>query len=200
MNSSYEYNRDDLLRPEFMILLYSKGAFPMADEEGNINWYMPETRTIIPIDEFNIPRSLRKFMENSDFEFRYDTRIMDVIKNCADRKNTWINDKLLDAYRGIMKLGHVHSVEVFQKNNLVGGLYGITYKGAFYGESMFSNVSQASKSALVKLVEKLIEREFVLLDVQFMTEHLRMFGAKEISLGRFNELQLEAHTRDATFN
>jgi len=161
----------------------------MADEEtGDINWYMPEIRTIIPLDQFHIPRSLRKFYLSSGFEYRFDYDFPAVVKGCASRENTWISKKLIEAYMNLWRLGYVHTVEVYKENQLVGGLYGVAYKGAFFGESMFSVVSQASKCALVKLVEKLNREKFSLLDVQFQTEHLKMFGAVEISFEEYNLL------------
>lgn len=187
-----------LLEPEQMIRLYSLGAFPMADK-GRIDWYMPDIRTIIPLDEFNYPRSLRKFIEKSGFEFRYDHDYMSVIKGCADREETWISERLIQAYTGLYDIGHLHTVEVYKDNVLCGGLYGITAKGAFFGESMFSRVPQASKSALIKLIERLREKGFVLLDVQFMTEHLKMFGAVEIPMPKFERLLKKAQKQDVDF-
>jgi len=194
------FSTKDLLKPENMILMYARGAFPMADESGGIDWYMPEVRTIIPLDNFNIPRSLNKFLKSSGFEFYYDQNTIDVIKNCADRESTWISGEIINAYKGLEKLGYLHSVEVFQNKKLVGGLYGVTYRGAFFGESMFSKESQASKCALVKLIERLRKQNFVLLDVQYQTEHLKMFGAKEISFGEFTGLLVESYKKEVSFN
>ena len=194
------FSKKDLLKPHNMILMYSRGAFPMADETGEIEWYLPETRTIMPLDNFNVPRSLKKFLSSSNFEFRIDTQIIEVINNCSRREPTWISEELIEAYKGLLKLGHLHSVEVFQDDKLVGGLYGVTYRGAFFGESMFSIAPQASKCALVKLVERLNEKGFVLLDVQYQTEHLKMFGAKEISFDEYNTLLIESYKKDAAFN
>jgi leucyl/phenylalanyl-tRNA---protein transferase len=199
MNSKKSFSRKDLLKPENMILMYARGAFPMADESGKIDWYMPEVRTVISLDNFNIPRSLKKILETTDFEFSYDKNTIEVIKNCADRESTWISSGLLDAYRGLEKLGCLHSVEVYQKDKMVGGLYGVTYKGAFFGESMFSKVSQASKCALVKLVERLREKNYVVLDVQYQTEHLKMFGAKEIPFEEFAHLLLKSYKKEISF-
>ncbi len=199
MSEEEYFSEEDLLKPENMILLYARGAFPMADEQGNINWYMPEIRTIIPLDNFNVPRSLKKFYSQSDFEYRFDTAAIDVIKNCASRQSTWISDKLIEAYKGLIDLGHLHSVEVFQNNKLVGGLYGISYGGAFFGESMFSKTTQASKCALIKLIERLNEKRFVLLDVQYQTEHLKMFGAKEITFEEFAKLLSKAYKSKVSF-
>ncbi len=196
-NNIFTYK--DLLAPEVMLKLYARGAFPMADETGEINWYSPEIRTIIPIDNYNVPRSLRKFMEKSDFEYRYSTSQLEVIKNCADRKETWISDELIEAYKNLISLGSLHSVEVFSKNKLVGGLYGITYGGAFFGESMFSKAPQASKSALVKLIERLNDKGFLLLDVQYLTEHLAMFGAVEIPFIDFGVLLSQSYLIEPSF-
>ena len=200
MRNKNEISSADLLKPENMLRLYASGAFPMADEKTNeINWYMPEIRTIIPLDEYNIPRSLKKFLETSDFEFKYDNDFLSVVKNCADRESTWISDKLIDAYLKLQKLEYIHTVETWQKGKLVGGLYGVTFRGAFFGESMFSNVEQASKAALVKLIERLNEKNFVILDVQYMTEHLKMFGAKEISFEDYQQLLFKAYQKDCSF-
>lgn len=200
MNESRIISKKDLLKPENMIQLYAQGAFPMADDEGNIEWYLPEIRTIIPLDNYNIPRSLRKFMEKTNFDYKIDSKIVDVIINCSKRPKTWISEELIEAYKGLIKLGYLHSVEVYQYNELVGGLYGVTYRGAFFGESMFSKVSQASKCALVKLIEHLNNKEFVLLDVQFQTEHLKMFGAIEISFDEYSDLLLKAYEKKVSFN
>ncbi len=199
MSEEKFFLKKDLLKPENMILLYARGAFPMADEDGELNWYMPEVRTIIPLDDFNVPRSLKKYMETADFEYRFDFNTQKVIENCKKREDTWISKELFEAYKGLIKLNHVHSIGVFHENKLVGGLYGVTYKGAFFGESMFSKVSQASKCALVMLLERLGERGFVLLDVQFQTEHLAMFGSREISFEEFQKILLGAYSKDVSF-
>lgn len=186
----------NLLLPENMLMLYAQGAFPMADENGKLDWYFPEIRTIIPIDSFNYPRSLRKFLANSNFEYKIDSCTMEVVKSCAERTETWISAELIDAYRNLWNVGHLHSIEVFVDNKLVGGLYGVTVGAAFFGESMFSRIHQASKAALIKLLYHLQEKKFVLLDVQYMTEHLKMFGAKEISLKEYQSLlELAYHSK-----
>ncbi len=190
----------ELLLPENMILMYARGAFPMADETGEINWYMPDIRTIIPLNSFNIPRSLKKFLPTADFEFCYDKNPLEVIRECAKRDSTWISEELIGAYKGLHQLDYLHSVEVYQNKVLVGGLYGITFHGAFFGESMFSKVPQASKCALVKLVERLREKKFVLLDVQYQTEHLKMFGAREIPFDEFSKILVDSYTKEVFFN
>jgi len=200
MSEGKLYNQDELLRPGNMIRLYASGAFPMADEKTDkINWYMPEIRTIIPLDNFNFPRTLRKFLEKSEFETKYDTNFVKVVEGCADRESTWISDKLIEAYLRLKKLGYIHTVETWENGRLVGGLYGVTFRGAFFGESMFSRKPQASKSALVNLLYHLIEKDFVMLDVQFMTDHLKMFGAVEISMDKYNELLYSSYVRGCEF-
>lgn len=191
---------DEFLKPDNMLRLYATGAFPMADQEsGSIEWYLPDTRCIIPIDNFNIPRSAKKEIDKLNFEIRYDTEILSVIRGCADRDHTWISERLIGAYKKLIKRGHLHSVETWKDGLLVGGLYGVTFRGAFFGESMFSKVSQASKAALMNLLCHLRERDFALLDVQYMTEHLRMFGAIEISLDEYKDNLVEAYQRICDF-
>lgn len=194
---------DDLLKsmlqPDNMISLYASGAFPMADESGQINWYQPAIRTIIPIDNFNIPRSAKKAIEKLNFEIKFDTDYLSVIKGCADRPSTWISDELIVAYQRLYKRGFLHTVETYQNGKLVGGLYGITFRGAFFGESMFSKVSEASKAALIALLYHLKEKDFVLLDVQYMTDHLKMFGAIEISWKEYLALLQKAYFTGSSF-
>lgn len=199
MNRKPSYSEEEFLQPENMIKLYSRGAFPMADDSGNINWYFPDIRTVIPLDNYNLPRSLRKFMGRTNFRIETDASYLEVIRNCAAREKTWISEKLIDAYKRLFSINHLHSIEVWQNDSLVGGLYGITFKGAFFGESMFSKVTQASKVALIKLIEHLIERKFVLLDVQYQTPHLKMFGAVEISFFEYYELLLKSYKTDCKF-
>ena len=199
MNEEGIFNKQELLKPENMLLLYARGAFPMADQEGNIDWYMPQTRTIIPIKKFNYPKSLRKYLEKQELTFLFDNDVMNIIEHCAARKDTWISDELIDAYFGLYKLGHIHSVEVYEKNKLIGGLYGVVFRGAFFGESMFSKKSQASKAALIKLLFHLQSKNFSLLDVQFITDHLKMFGAREITFEEYQKLQTEAYSKKVSF-
>lgn len=200
MTSARKFSYKDHLKPEIMLQLYSQGAFPMADEEtGIINWYLPEKRTVIPLDKYNYPRSLKKTISESNFEFKTDSDFLSVVKNCANRKPTWISEELINAYLKLAKLGFIHTVETWQKGKLVGGLYGITIKGAFFGESMFSKVSQASKAALIILIEHLNKKNFKLLDVQYISPHLKMFGAVEISFEEFQDLLLKAYNINCEF-
>ena len=194
-----KFDKSKLLKPINMLNLYAQGAFPMADENGEIDWYQPKTRTIIPLDNFNFPRSLRKFMEKCQFTFKYSERTMDIVVKCADRSETWISDALIEAYRGIEEIGFLHSVEVYSRSKLIGGLFGITIGGAFFGESMFSKTSQASKTALIKLIERLNEKGFTLLDVQFTNPHLEMFGSIEIDFEEYNKMLAVAYDKDVSF-
>ncbi len=191
---------DESLKPQNMLRFYANGAFPMADEvTGEINWYLPKIRTIIPLDNYNYPHSLRKFIDKSNFEIRFDTDFLSVVKGCADRNVTWISHELIEAYLRLEKLGHVHTVETWHDNKLVGGLYGISYNGAFFGESMFSKETQTSKIALINLIEHLNQQGFKLLDVQYMTDHLRMFGAIQITFEEYLNLLINAYSKSCTF-
>ncbi len=196
-----EYPGDKFLEnPELMLSLYARGAFPMANSDsGKVDWYYPEIRTVIPLNSYNFPRSLKKIIPNLNFEIRFDTDFIAVVQSCANRKETWISEEIIQAYLRLKKLGHIHTVETWSNNKLVGGLYGITFKGAFFGESMFSIVPQSSKYALIKLIEHLNEKKFTLLDVQFMTEHLKMFGAAEIPLIEYQRLLDKAYQNDCSF-
>ena len=198
-----EYNRlfdnDKLLEPGFMISMYARGSFPMAEENGVINWYMPEIRAVIPVANFNTPKSLSKFMQSAPFDYRFDSQTMEVIKKCADRDETWISHELISAYERLVNLGYVHSVEVYEDDILVGGLYGIAFRGVFFGESMFSSVPQASKCAMVKLFNNLKIKGYDVVDVKYMTEHLRMFGAIEISYDEYVKILIEAYKKEIEF-
>jgi len=191
---------EEFLKPDNMIRLYASGAFPMADENtGAINWYLPEERTIIPLNNFNIPRSARSEIGKLNFEIKFDTDFKSVVLGCADRPSTWISDKLIDSYLRLQRRGYIHTVETWKDGKLVGGLYGVTFRGAFFGESMFSRVSQASKAALIALIHHLMERGYLLLDVQYMTEHLAMFGAVEITFEEYNQLLIESYSLACEF-
>lgn len=173
------------LTPELLLYTYSQGIFPMGHDDGEIYWYDPDPRAIIPLDErFHVPRSLARRIRQGGFEVRVDSAFRAVITACAepdqDRENTWITPEIIDVYCELHELGYAHSVETWSNGELVGGLYGVTVGGLFAGESMFSRATDSSKIALVHLVERLRAGGFTLLDTQFMTEHLRRFGAVEI--------------------
>lgn len=174
-------NRDSaIIAPDLLLEAYAGGMFPMAMENGEMGWFSPDPRGVIPIKEFHIPRGLKKVLRKDPFEIRINTAFGAVMRGCADRETTWISEMIHRSYVKLNELGFAHSVEVWKENSLVGGLYGIAMGGAFFGESMFSRVPDASKVALASLVTRLDERGFVLLDTQWVTEHLTQFGAHEI--------------------
>lgn len=150
-------------------------------EDGEIFWFAPTMRGVIPLDErFHIPKGLRRSLKKRPFEVRWDTSFREVMEGCSDREETWIDPVIMDSYCDLHDLGFAHSVECWDEEGLQGGLYGIRIGRAFFGESMFSRKTDASKIALVKLVEWLREEGVVLLDTQWMTDHLRQFGGYEV--------------------
>jgi len=188
------------LNPDLILGAYAHGFFPMADSRtGPISWYSPDPRAIIPLEAFHAPRSLRRVIRNGVFEIRVDTVFEEVIRRCAMREETWISDPVIHAYTVLHHRGHAHSVEAWRKATLVGGLYGVSIRGAFFGESMFSLEREASKVALVSLVGHLRRNRFVLLDTQIMNEHVRQFGAIEIPRGEYLNLLASALSVDVSF-
>ena len=170
-----------IIEPDFLLLAYCSGYFPMADaKSGEIGWYSPDPRAIIELEELKIPRSLKLTLKKNPFEIRLDRRFEEVMRACAEREDTWISEEIVQSYLQLHRLGLAHSVECWKNAELAGGLYGVAIGGAFFGESMFSRVRDASKVALVSLVNRLRDRGFELLDTQFITPHLARFGAKEI--------------------
>ncbi len=172
------------LTPELLLNAYAQGYFPMAESRtsSELFWFSPEERGILPLDGFHIPRSLQKFMRHCPYHLRVNTAFADVIRACAQtpRKHesgTWINDEIITLYTQTHQRGDAHSVECWQEETLVGGLYGISLGGAFFGESMFSQTENASKLALVGLMAILREAGYTLLDTQYINTHLRQFGA-----------------------
>lgn len=164
----------------------------MADGYGDVSWYDPDPRTILPLDEsFRVSRSLHRVLQRNRFEIRFDTCFSDVMRACAapgkGREHTWISDEFVEVYSQLNRLGFAHSVEVWLDGKLVGGLYGVHIGGLFAGESMFSKVKDASKVALAHLTNHLRQCGFVLHDTQYMTPHLRRFGAFEISREEYQQ-------------
>jgi len=171
-----------VLDPNLLLQAYSIGVFPMADSRDapDIFWVEPRQRAIIPLDGFHASRSLLKTVRRGVFEVTRDTAFAEVLTHCAAREETWINEDIERGYNELHALGHAHSIECWGDGNLVGGLYGVRLGSAFFGESMFSLRQDASKVALAWLVARLIAGGFNLLDCQFMTDHLRSMGAREV--------------------
>jgi len=167
---------------------------------GPILWYSPDPRAVIPIESFHIPRSLRRIVREGAFAIRYDTSFEQVMRACADREDTWISEEIIRVYVRLFEQGHGHSVETWKGQALVGGLYGVTLGSAFFGESMFSRFSNASKVALVALVQKLRKDGFTLLDTQFLTPHLAQFGAREIPREEYLNLLERALKQNPRFS
>ena len=172
-----------LIDPELLLRAYSIGVFPMSDsrDADEIFWVEPRRRAILPLDDFRLSRSLRKTLRAGTFEVTLDRAFGEVIRRCAARPETWINGEIEDSFIELHRRGHAHSVECRQDGELVGGLYGLRLGRAFFGESMFSTRTDASKVALAWLVARMRVGRFALLDCQFMTDHLRSLGAREIS-------------------
>jgi len=193
------------LTPEMLLGAYAHGIFPMSEgaDAPDLFWVDPDMRGIIPLETFQPSKSLRKRIRQNHFEVRVDTDFMGVITNCAakrsDTDDTWINDEIIELYHALFKQGFCHTVEVWQNETLVGGLYGIALGGAFFGESMFHKKTDASKVALAHLVERLKFGGYQLLDTQFITEHLRSLGAIEITRAKYHALLGDALDVDGEF-
>jgi len=180
-----------MIAADALLSAYGSGWFPMAIAPGEIRWYSPDPRGIIPLDTFHVPRRLARSLRTSGFEVRLDTSFRAVIEGCAAREDAdgdWIDSEIIDSYCALHAQGFAHSVETWQDGVLVGGLYGVAVRGAFFGESMFHRATDASKAALVALVERLRARGYALLDTQWVTGHLSQFGAIEIPRRRYLRL------------
>jgi leucyl/phenylalanyl-tRNA---protein transferase len=175
------------ITPEILLKAYAAGIFPMAESEDDpeIFWIDPDFRGVLPLDRFHVSRRLIRTIRAQRFSIRIDTSFDNVIKACAsqsaDRPSTWINQRVFTLYSQLFDMGHCHSIEAWHEGELAGGLYGIALGGAFFGESMFTRKTDASKVALVYLVARLIQGGFNLLDTQFVTDHLKRFGTIEIA-------------------
>jgi leucyl/phenylalanyl-tRNA--protein transferase len=180
-----------------LLQAYRTGFFPMGADDGDIRWFSPDPRGIIPLDRFHLPKRLARVIRSARFEVRLNRSFEEVVRACGGRvgdSGNWINDKIIESYTELHRLGFAHSVEVCERDRLVGGLYGVSLRGAFFGESMFNHVTDASKVGLAALVDRLRERGYGLLDIQWLTPHLKRFGAIEIPRPRYLEL-LEASMR-----
>ncbi len=194
------------LTPDMLLRAYAIGVFPMAEDRDDTElfWVDPRMRGIIPLDDFHIPRRLQRTIRNDRFHVTFDHAFEEVIEGCAEateiRPRTWINDRIVTLYTSLFHMRHAHSVECWRDGELVGGLYGVSLGGAFFGESMFSRERDASKVALVHLVARLRSSGFALLDAQFITDHLSQFGALEITRREYRARLAQALEVEAYFD
>ena len=193
------------LTPDILLAAYAGGVFPMAEsaDDPELFWVDPHRRGILPLDGFHVPHRLRRVVRQGSFEIRVDSAFEDVIRGCAEatekRPNTWINEEIVRLYAALFARAAAHSVESWNDGILVGGLYGVSVGAAFFGESMFSRITDASKVALVHLVARLRLGGYRLLDTQFLTPHLARFGGTEISRARYHRLLADALAYRASF-
>jgi leucyl/phenylalanyl-tRNA--protein transferase len=194
---------DPDITPELLLHAYTIGVFPMARSRRapTIEWYDPQMRGILPIDRLHVPKRLRRTIRQAPYRITFDRAFRAVMTGCADaRKDTWINDKIIDLYTQLHEAGFAHSVEAWRGDELVGGVYGISIGGAFFGESMFSTATDASKIALVYLVARLWKQGYALLDTQFINEHLMQFGVQEIPRHAYHARLAAALDMPVTFD
>ena len=182
---------EEPLTPDMLLAAYANGYFPMAlnKDDPELYWFSPEERGVLPLTTFNIPRGLARAMKKHTYTITVDTAFEQVIRACGtltkERDETWINEKIVELYTALFQAGHAHSIEVWAGEALIGGLYGVSLGGAFFGESMFSRAPDASKMALVRLVEILRDAEYELLDTQYVNEHLKQFGVEAWEKARY---------------
>ena len=182
------------LTPELLLHAYRIGVFPMAEskESTTVHWYAPDPRAILPLDDFYVSKNLRKLVRQQRFEIRYNYGFEDVMRACAERESSWISESIVQVYTELHRMGFAHTVECWLDGELAGGLYGVSLGGGFFGESMFHNIRDASKVALVHLVSHLKSLGYVLLDTQFTTTHLEQFGVIEIPRTTYETLLAQA--------
>ena len=190
-----------MIPPSLILRAYQEGLFPMGMEDGEIGWFSPDPRGVIPLDTFHASDRLRRIVRQGKFRVEIDRAFETVMRECAERpeEGTWITEEIVESYVELFRLGHAHSVEAWQGDALVGGLYGVRLGGAFFGESMFHRVTDASKVALVALVDRLTSHGFTLLDIQWLTPHLATFGAVEIPRAEYLRRLRRALAIDAKF-
>jgi len=169
-----------MIPPELLIDAYCRGIFPMAMDDGEIGWFSPDPRAIIPVGNFHVPHGLKRVLRRKVFEIRIDTAFARVMRECAGREETWISEDIIGSYCELHRRGCAHSVEAWKDGELAGGLYGVSLGAVFFGESMFHHVTDASKVALCALVDRMRANGFKMLEVQWLTPHLKAFGAIEI--------------------
>lgn len=199
----YFMESDNSLTAEALIYAYTSGVFPMAEADGTIYWYRPDPRAIIPIDTYKPAKSLKPIINRGQFEIRIDSQFEVVIRACAAPRayenETWISEEIILAYVELHQMGFAHSVETYLDGELVGGLYGVHFGSAFFGESMFTKASNASKVAFHYLVEILRANQFSLLDTQFINDNVQRYGAIEIKRSAYEKLLESALMHEAKF-
>ena len=190
------------LTPDILLSAYRAGTFPMAESamSKNIFWVDPKYRGIIPLNKFHVSKSLRRAIMKLDYKISVNTSFEKVIRMCAERSETWINQDIIKNYCLLYESGHAHCLEVWNNENLIGGIYGVSIGAVFFGESMFSKKNNASKIALAYLVDRLNETGFKLFDTQFLTPHLASLGAIEIPKTKYKILLFQAVEKAANFN
>ncbi|MDB5657697.1 MAG: leucyl/phenylalanyl-tRNA--protein transferase [Cypionkella sp.] len=190
-----------ILTPEILLRAYAIGIFPMAEsrDDPEIHWVDPKRRGVFPLDGFHISRSLAKHILTADYRISVDEAFGQVVEGCADRPETWINAEITGLYTALHQMGFAHSLEVWQGKTLIGGVYGVTLGAAFFGESMFSRQTNASKTALAYLTHRLRAGGFQLFDTQFLTSHLASLGAVEISRAEYQRRLAKAVQTQASF-
>ncbi|MTI89038.1 MAG: leucyl/phenylalanyl-tRNA--protein transferase [Balneolaceae bacterium] len=190
-----------IIPPEALLEAYSKGIFPMADSKDaeGVEWYSASQRGIIPINEFHSPKNVQRIVRQGRFEIRVNHNFRKVVKECANRETTWINNLILDSYTVLSQLGHAYSVECYRNNELEGGLYGVKLGGAFFGESMFRKAKEADKVALQYCHQILEQNNFILWDTQFYNDYLGRFGCIEVDTDEYNQLLQQALEKECEF-
>lgn len=192
----------EIISPEMLLQAYASGIFPMAESRNDpeLFWVDPQQRGVLPLDGFHISRSLARKIRKGDFKATLNHDFEGVLDACANREDTWISDQIRSLYLSLFKMGHAHSLEIWEEDTLAGGVYGVALGGAFFGESMFSERTDGSKLALAHLVSHLKRCSFVLFDTQFLTSHLASLGAVEIPRKIYRALLAEAITIEADLN
>lgn len=190
-----------IIPPEILLKAYEQGIFPMADsgEDEDLNWYSARKRGVIPFDQFHMTKNVLRIIRQQRFSIKVDEQFSEVVKACANRESTWINDLIINSYEILNQYGNAHSVEVYNKDALVGGLYGVTLGSVFFGESMFRKEKEADKVALYYCHQILKNNGFTLWDTQFYTDHLGRFGCKEIEAEKYDLLLKKALSKEAIF-
>ena len=190
-----------IIHPETLLTAYQQGIFPMAESRDSeyVDWFSANKRGVIPLDQFHVSKNVHRLIRQGKFEVRVDTSFREVVEKCSEREDTWINDLIINSYDVLNQYGHAHSVEIFLDDELVGGLYGVHLKSAFFGESMFKTKPEADKLALFYCHQILEKNGFQLWDTQFYTEHLGRFGCLEIKKEEYELLLSEAMQKDCKF-